>query len=582
MNKLEIKKLLLIKRLLNNYVKPYTKKLCLAISFMIIFAATNTAHVALIKPALDKVFLQKDPKMLFYIPLAVIIIGIIKGGSAFYQNYLMKYIGQRIINDIQIILYQHLLVSDLKILNQQSSGKLISKFTNDLVIIKNNITSLLTGLIKELLTVIFLIGLMFYENFLLAVVAFTVFPLAILPIIKISKKIRKISMNMQEEFSKYTAHLDETFRSIRTIKSYNREEFEVIKAQTIINKIFNLYAKAVKTDSLSSPLMETLAGIGIGATIFYGGNQVINGYSSTGGFFTFIMAFIASYKPLKTLINLNNNLQETLIATARLFNLLDTKSTIKDQIDSQNILTNTAKLQLLNVDFSYEDKLNLSKLNLLVNSGQTVAIVGTSGSGKSTIANLILRLYDVDQGQVLINDVNVKQISLTSLRNLIAVVSQEVLLFDDTILNNIRYGKLDATQEQIIEAARAAVADEFINELPLAYETKIGQSGLKLSGGQRQRIAIARALLKNSPVLLLDEATSSLDPIIERKIQNNLFSLRKGKTNIIIAHRLSTIINADLIYVIDHGKVVEHGTHTELLNNKSMYYQLYNQQIQED
>ncbi|MFV9876131.1 MAG: ABC transporter ATP-binding protein [Rickettsiales endosymbiont of Dermacentor nuttalli] len=573
----------LIKRLIKCHIKPQFKKLTISVICMIIVAISSALHVWMIQPALDQIFLNKNKQLLVYIPVAVILLALIKGSTTYIQNYFMKYVGQRIVTNMQSMLYEHLIYSDIEFLQNQSSGKLISRFTNDIMTMRGAVSTVLTGIAKELLTVIFLVTLMLYQEPILSLIAFIVFPVAVIPIIRLGKRMRKISYKTQEHLGEYTAKLDDTFQSIRVIKSYQREQFEVCRAQTILEHIFHLYTKAIRTESLSSPIMETLSGIAIASVVWYGGMQVIEGHTSPGSFFSFIVAFIAAYKPLKTLTDLNTNLQEGLTSARRLFLIIDLKPKIINVPNALPLNVIHGRIILNNVSFSYKNgTLALDSVNLEILPGKTVALVGTSGSGKSTIMNLLLRFYDIKHGSITIDDQDISTVTLESLRASISLVSQDTMLFDDSIYANIQYGNLNATKKEIVEAAKAADIHDFIMSLPKEYDSIIGQHGNKLSGGQRQRISIARAILKNSPILLLDEATSSLDSITEFKIHNALTELRKHRTTIIVAHRLSTIIDADLIYVMKHGKVIEYGNHQQLLFLEGEYSTLYKTYIEQE
>ncbi len=566
----------LVKRLFTDYIAPYVHKLLLAVLCMVLVAAATAGNAWMLQPALDKIFLQKDASMLLYIPLGVMAIALVKGTAAYFQAILMKYVGQRVVTDMQLKLYAHLLHADLAVLHRHSSGRLISRFTNDITIMRGAVSTILTGIARELLTVIFLLGLMIYQSGILSVIAFTVFPIAVYPIIRLGKRMRKIANKTQEELGNYTSQLDETFQGIRVVKAYRREVFEISRANRIMEGILALYLKAARTESVTSPIMETLSGVAIAAVIWYGGAQVIEGETTPGSFFSFVAALIMAYKPIKSLADLNTSLQEGLAAARRLFAILDVTAVIQDSSHARPLVLTGGDIALKQVSFAYMPGKNaLHDLSLTVPAGKTVALVGASGSGKSTIMNLILRFYDPADGSISIDGVDIRDVTLSSLRDAISLVSQDIVLFDDTVLANILYGRLDASREEVIEAARQAAAHEFIMELPEGYDTRIGQRGFSLSGGQRQRLSIARAILKNSPILLLDEATSALDPISEQLIQNALDSLRVGRTTIIIAHRLSTVQNADIIYVMREGRVVEAGTHDELLLKKGEYSRLY-------
>lgn len=572
----------LTKRLLSNYVLKYSSKLWLATFFMIIVAATSAFHVWLVKPALDDIFISKNTNMLVFLPVIVIVVALIKGAAAYYQNFLIKYIGQSIVNDIQLDLYNHLIYADMEFLKQNSSGNLISRFINDITNLRNALANIFTSVAKELLTVVFLVAIMFYNDLTLSLIAFIVFPLAILPIVKMGKRMRKIAFQTQEGLSTYTVKLDEVFRNIKIVKSFCRETYEIASARKVLNQILQYYKKAIKTDSLTSPIMELLSGVAIAAVIWYGGKQVLEGTTTAGSFFSFIVAFIAAYKPVKSLADLNISLQTALASAKRVFQVLDSPSKI------ENLPYNTLKnikngdIEFKNVSFSYKDNLTLNNLSFTIKSGQFIALVGASGSGKSTIIDLIQRFYDPQSGEVCIDNINLKNVSPQSIRQNISMVNQDIMLFDTTVLENIKYGDLDASEEEVIAAAKIAAAHDFIQELPDGYNTKVGQHGMQLSGGQRQRLCIARAVLKKSKILIFDEATSSLDQISEQRIKSSIDNLRQNRTILVVAHRLSTILDADLIYVLKKGVLVESGTHQQLLKNKGEYYKLYNKQIHEE
>jgi subfamily B ATP-binding cassette protein MsbA len=568
----------LIKRLFNDHMRPHIRNIGLAVICMILVAATTASLAYIIQHIINDIFIEKNKQMLFVISFGVLAIFVIKGASLFGQNYIMQCFGQRIIADMQMCLFRHLLSLDLAQIKGESSGKIISRFTNDINILRASVVILMTGLSRELLTLILLVGLMFYQSVSLAVITFFVFPVAIYPIIRLGKRMRKISNNTQESMGEFTQRLDETFRSSRVIKAYRQEEYEIKRATNAVEKIYNFFKKAARNQSAASPIIETAGGIAIAAVLCYGGLQVIENGADSGKFFSFITAALMTYKPAKTLSSMNSNLQDGLAAASRLFTLLDTKPQITDKPEAKllNIDKNGAEIEFKDVKFSYNnDKLALKGLSLIAKPNETIALVGSSGGGKSTIMNLILRLYDADGGEITINGDNLKEIKMASLRDNISFVSQDISLFDDSVMANISYGKPNASIKEIEEAAKAAAAHDFIAELPDGYNTIIGQDGASLSGGQRQRISIARAMLRQSPILLLDEATSALDKISENKIQEALAKLMQGRTTIVIAHRLSTIENADKIYVIKNGKVVESGKHTTLLKKDGEYKKLY-------
>lgn len=566
----------LLKRLISNFIRPYFNKLSLAVVAMITVAICNAFHVWLVKPALDKIFYNLDKKMLLIIPIAMVFVGIIKAVATFFQNFFLKYVGQKIITDIQAKLYSHLIKSDLPYLNQFSTGKIISRFSNDIITMRASMSNVLTGIAKEFLTVVFLVLVMFNLNWHLAILVFIIFPLAIYPVIRMGRRMRKISLSTQESLGQYTTQLDETFKAIKEIKSYHAEEYEINKSNNILSNIFSLYVQAIKTESVSSPIIEIISSMAIAGVIWYAGNEVILGSTSPGSFIAFIGAFVAAYRPLKNLAELNNNLQEGLAASKRLFDVFDVNPRIINLEQAKKLVIDNAEINFEKVFFNYGEKELFQNLSFKILPGQVVAFVGSSGSGKTTIANLMLRFYEILDGAISIDQQNIKEVTLESLRENITLVSQDILLFDDTVASNIGYGNLSASREEIIRAAKLAAADEFIVKLPQGYDTIIGQNGFKLSGGQRQRLSIARAILKDSSIIIFDEATSALDTISEGLVQKSIYSMkRQGRAIIIIAHRLSTIIDSDLIYVLDKGKIIAKGSHQDLINSSKYYQELY-------
>ena len=543
---------------------------------MSIAAGATAALAYLMEPVLDEVFINQDQSMLILVPVAVIVVTLIKGLATFAQGILMAYVGQRIIANLQSLIFSHLLSFDLAFFQNTASGNLISRLTNDVNLMRNAVSNALTGMVKDSLTLLFLVAVMFEKDWRLAVIAFVVFPLAVFPIIRIGKRTRKISTSALAELGHFTARLNEVFQGARHVKAYNMEVYETTRTNQLIEKVFKLIYKALRIRAAATPIMETLGGIFIAIIILYGGWQVIDNMLTPGEFFAFITAMLLAYQPLKALANLNTNLQEGLAATQRVFNILDTEPSIVDSPNASRLKVLNGTVNFSNISFSYSNKkIALSNISLDIPAGKTVALVGPSGGGKSTLLNMIPRFYDSDNGTITIDNTNIKDVTVASLRESIGLVSQETILFDDTILANIAYGQLGADHKDIINAAKAAGAHDFIMSMPNTYDTVIGEQGTKLSGGQRQRICIARAMLKDAPILLLDEATSALDSESERQVQNALAKLMKGRTTLIIAHRLSTIQDADKIYVIENGKVSEHGTHEYLLNNNGPYAKLH-------
>ena len=548
---------------------------------MALAAGATAALAYLMEPVLDQVFIDRDESMLIVVPAAVVAITLIKGIATFVQGVLMAYVGQRIIANLQSRIFHHLLNFDLAFYQDTASGKLISRLTNDVNLMRNAVSNALTGLIKDSLTLIFLVAVMFEKDWTLALIAFVIFPLALLPIIRIGRRTRKVSSSALSELGRFTARLNEVFQGARHVKAYNMEAYERERTNKLIEKVFQLIFKALRIRAASTPIMETLGGIFIAIIILYGGWQVMESTLTPGEFFAFITAMLLAYQPLKALANLNTSLQEGLAATQRVFNILDTAPAIQDTPQATELKVDGGTINFQEVSFSYSSsKEALKSVSIDIPAGNTVALVGTSGSGKSTILNLIPRFYDATKGVIKIDGTDIKNVSLLSLRESIGLVSQEAILFDDTVRANIAYGRLGASEESIISAAKSVGAHEFIMAMPKQYKTVIGEQGSKLSGGQRQRICIARAMLKDAPILLLDEATSALDSESERQVQMALSTLMKGRTTLVIAHRLSTIRDADMIYVIEKGQVVEKGNHESLLLENSSYARLH--QLQEN
>ena len=565
-----------MRRLIREYIRPYVGWIASAIFFMVIVAAATGASAWLMEPVIDDVFIARNREKLWLVSIAVLVTFAIKGVANYLQAALMSRVGMRIIADAQNRLYGHLTRMDLDFFHNNATGTLISRFTVDIGQMRAVVSNALTSLGKDLMSLVALVGVMFYQNWELAFISIFVFPIAILPIVKLGRRMRKVTANTQVEVGLFMTLLEQTFQGIRVVKAYGMEGYEKGRVSNIVEKLFKLSFKAARTRALASPIMETLGGVAVAVVIVYGGNQVINGESTPGSFFSFITALLMAYEPMKRLANLNANIQEGLAGAQRLFNLLDIEPDILDKPDARELVDAKGEISLTHVRFSYDgETAALRDISLSVPSGQRVALVGPSGAGKSTILNLIPRFYDVNDGEVAIDGTNVRDLTMASLHANIALVSQEITLFDDTVRANIAYGRAGASEEEIVSAARNAAAHDFIEALPEGYDTVVGEQGVKLSGGQRQRLAIARAMLKNAPVLLLDEATSALDTESERQVQAALETLMQGRTSLVIAHRLSTVVDADLIHVIDGGGIVESGTHDELLNKGGAYAHLY-------
>jgi subfamily B ATP-binding cassette protein MsbA len=572
-----------MRRLLRENVKPYARLIWVALAFMAIMAGATAISAYLMKPVVNDVFIKKNLDMLWLISGAITATFLIKGLANYAQSVLMSRVGFQIIADNQNRLYTHLTTMDAGFFQKHQTGRLISRFTVDINNMRVAVSNGLTAFGKDLLSLIFLVSVMFYQNWELALIAFFVFPVAIYPIARLGKRMRKVTANTQEEMGLFMALLDETFQGIRVVKAYGMEAYERGRVAEIVHRIYTLTMKAARTRATSSPIMETLGGLAVAAVIVYGGQQVIAERTDAGSFFSFITALLMAYEPMKRLANLNASLQEGLAGAQRLFDMLDIEPDIKEKPDAKALDVRAGEVALTDVVFSYDGEVPaLDGLTLKAPAGRTVALVGPSGAGKTTVLNLIPRFYDIRSGSVSIDGQDVRDVTFASLRAAIALVSQEVTLFDDTVRANIAYGRAGASDADIVAAAKAAAAHDFIEGLPDGYDTIVGEKGLKLSGGQRQRLSIARAMLKNAPILLLDEATSALDTESERHVQSALKELMKDRTTLVIAHRLSTVMDADVIYVVDKGRVAEQGSHGELLAKGGLYAKLYEMQFAEE
>lgn len=573
----------LAKRMLRDHISRHLGRLFAAFACMAMAAAATAGLAKVMEAVLDDIFIRQDRTMLLLVAAAILVSFVAKGLGTYGQGVLMNWIGFRIIADFQIQMFAHLMRADLQFFHDNHAGTLVTRFINDVQVLRLAVADTFTGIGKDALTLLFLLGVMFYQDAVLACIAFVVFPVAILPIVKIGRRMRKVSTNTQVEIGQFGALLDEAFQGARHVKAYGMENYETGRATLAINRIFKLIFKATRTRALSHPIMELLGGIAVVSVVLYGGYQVIAGGRTPGQFFSFITALILAYEPMKRLANLNSNLQEGLAAAARIFAMLDSEAQIVDKPGAATLKVTAGAVSFHDVTFAYvPGKRALTNLTLEVPAGKTVALVGSSGAGKSSVLNLIPRFYDVESGRVTVDGADVRDVTMASLRANIGLVSQETSLFDDTVRANIAYGKANASEAEIVEAATRAGAHEFITALPGGYDTRVGGHGVKLSGGQRQRIAIARAMLKNAPILLLDEATSALDTNTESLVQAALRELMRGRTTLVVAHRLSTVVDADIIYVMDEGQIAESGIHTELLARGGVYARLYARQVSED
>ena len=570
------------KRLLR-YLKPYRMRLVWAALFMLLASAMISAQTYLIKPVIDKVIIGMDWKMGRWVPLALIVVSILKGITWYGRDYFMGYVGQKVVNDIRDQLYAHIQNLSFSYFTKTPTGVIMSRIVNDVNLVQGALTRVPSSLVQGAFTMAALTGYILYLNWRLAAFSLIVLPFAGIALSKFSRRFRKTSTRMQEQIGDLTTHLHETISGIRIVKAFGMELYEGRRFAARNKDLFNSLMRSIKTSALSHPVMEVISMTGTAFVILYGLYAiVVNKTMTPGDFFSFTVALVFFYRPLKDLNGINNIVQDGIAAAKRIFEVLDTEPEIRNKEGALALSRDFKTIELKDLYFQYEETPILKGINLTVRSGEAIAIVGRSGGGKTTLVNLLPRFYDVTRGAILIDGTDIRNATLESLRSCTAIVTQQTILFNDTIRNNIAYGHTEKSFDDVIRAAQAAHADGFIRSLPEGYDTVIGESGVKLSGGQRQRIAIARALFKDAPLLILDEATSSLDTESEREVQNALDALMRGRTSFVIAHRLSTIMNADRIIVLKGGRIVEEGGHEELLAHAGEYKNLYDQQFRDE
>lgn len=571
----------LFKRVLTLLV-PYKKQLAIAMVSMIMVSGFGSAQAYLIKPLIDKIFINKDEFMLNMLPLALVSVFLLKGVFYYAYTSTLDIVGQSIIKDLRKKIFIHVHNLPISFFHKTPTGELIARVVNDATLIQNAVSRALIGILKDLFQVIGLLGVVFYLNWKMALVAIVFLPFAVIPVVHFGRKFRQLSTNNQETVAKVSNILHETITGHRIVKAFGMEKYETKRFSTMVEKLFGIIVKDIKINSLQHPIMELFGGVGISAVIWYGGHQVISGQSTPGTFLAFMTALIMIYDPIKGVSNINSPIQQGLAAATRVFDLLDIKPEIEDKPNAIPLPPFSKSIEFKDISFSYDlENFVLQGVNLTVPVGQVLAIVGPSGGGKTTLVNLIPRFFEVTKGEIIIDGQDIRDITLKSLRKQLAIVSQQTILFNDTIRNNIAYGDPNRPEEEIIAAAKAAHALDFIQKLPDGFDTIIGESGAKLSGGQQQRVSIARALLKNAPILILDEATSALDTESEHEVQKALENLMKNRTTFVIAHRLSTIRNADRIIVIQDGCIVEQGKHDVLLDKSGVYKSLHDMQFRE-
>jgi len=577
MNKIEI-----YKRLYKDYTKKYLDKIILSALLSILVAGSTSAIAWLLDPAIKKLFIEKDQSLIIIIPLLIIIAFTTKGLSLYFAKATMISVGEEIKKKLQFDMVNTLIKTDTQIIDKKHSGKFISNLTYDVTHITNLLSNAILTLFKDSLTLIGLLTVMFLQNWKLALISVVMIPLASISAKTLGKRIGKVTTEAQEKSGHLTTYLVELFKNHKLIKIFQKENLEVNKADEYLAELKDKNKKIQTVFVRLSPIMETLTGIMVAVLIFYSGKLMAKGEVDINNFFSFLAAMMLAYQPVRSLSTLNMIINAGLSAASRILPIIDQKNKIKNSESAKPMEIRDASINFNNVNFSYDENEGptLQSINLKFEGGKMTSLVGHSGSGKSTILNLIPRFYDAKSGDIIIDDQSIYGSTIESLRSEISMVSQETTLFDDTIKNNIKYGRQEASDEEVFEVAKLSYCDEFINSLPNKYDTLIGENGVRLSGGEKQRLSIARAMMKQSSIILLDEATSSLDSETESKIQDALKILTKNKTTIVIAHRLSTILNSNNIYVIDKGKIIDNGSHEVLITKSNLYKNFYEKQIQ--
>jgi len=563
-------------------ILPYKSQFMIAMFAALVVAGLSAAQAYMVKPLLDKIFFEKNTYFLAVLPFALVALFAVKAFFYGLNFFLLEKIGQTVIRDMRSRVFQHIHLQSLSFFHKTPTGELISRIVSDINIMQGAVSTVVVGLLRDLLLVIFLLIVLFTMNWKLAMLSCIFLPAAAVPIVKFGRIFRRISTRMQEQTAEVSNIIHESITGAPVVKAFTMEQYESRRFSVQIGKLFETIMEDARYRRIQHPLMEVIGGIGMALIIWFGGKDVIAGNSTPGTFFAFLTALVMIYEPIKAVSKINSTIQQGLAAAARVFGLLDQKPDIVSKPNASVLAPFEHTITFQNLQFSYDGKNPvLKKINLTVPAGEILAIVGPSGSGKSTLANLIPRFFDIEKGSLLIDGVDIRDITIKSLRDQIALVTQQTILFNDTIRENIAYGDQNKSEKDIRKAADAAYALNFIDALPEGFDTVIGESGIRLSGGERQRLSIARAILKNAPILVLDEATSSLDTESEREVQKALENLMKDRTTFVIAHRLSTIKNADRIIVIKDGRIVEEGSHNDLLSLEGEYETLYNMQYRD-
>ncbi|AJF06887.1 lipid A export permease/ATP-binding protein MsbA [Geoalkalibacter subterraneus] len=575
-------KALEIYRRLLQYSRPYAWRIAFAVVASVLVAGTDVMFAQLVQPLVDNIIAAKNADIVYYVPVAILSLAVVKGASRYFQEYMIKTAGQLVIQDVRNDLYSRSVGQSMGFFGRHQTGSLMSRVLNDVGMMQRSAADVVVDVVRDSFALIGLVALVFYRDVNLALVSFTVLPLVIFPAIYIGRKVKINTVKGQKQMGGVSSVLQETFAGIKVIKAFGSESRESGRFRDENFRYYRFIRKVLKYDAATAPIVEIFASIGAAAVFWYGINRVIDGAMTQGELFSFVTAMFMMYGPLKRLTKVNNTIQKSLGAAERVFEIMDEPVAVKDFPGAQPLEITSGEVVFDHVDFSYDgQEYVLHDFNLRAAPGEIVALVGPSGAGKSTVVGLLTRFYDPQKGAVRIDGQDICQVTLKSLKKHIALVDQETFLFNDTIYNNIRYGRWDASEEEVQKAARKAFAEDFILHLPEKYQTHIGDRGVRLSGGQRQRISIARAILRDAPILLLDEATSALDTESENEVQSALANLMRDRTTFVIAHRLSTIMDADKIVVIDNGCVLEVGTHNELLARNGLYTKLYQMQFRE-